>query len=143
MKKTSILFCGLLLAGLSNYYTIAQNQPKKAVSKTTTKTKTKTKTTTTTVKGNSSTADIAQGKQLISKSDCLSCHQLKVKVVGPAYSEVAQKYPATEENITMLSNKIINGGSGNWGQIPMVPHPAIAVADAAKMVKYILSLKGK
>lgn len=141
MKKTSILFCGLILAGLSNYYTIAQNQPKKAVTKTTSKTKTKT--TATAGKASSSTAAIAQGKQLISKSDCLSCHQLKVKVVGPAYSAVAEKYPATEENITMLSNKIINGGSGNWGQIPMTPHPAIAVADAARMVKYILSLKGK
>ena len=135
MKKTSILFLSLLIASTSNYYSLAQT--KKPVKKTT-------KTTTTKTAANSlSKADIEQGKNLISKSDCLACHQLKVKVVGPAYSAVAAKYPPTEDNINKLSEKIIKGGAGAWGQVPMSPHPTIPAADAQKMVKYILSLKGK
>lgn len=86
-------------------------------------------------------ADIAAGKDLVSKSDCLTCHRLDVKLVGPAYMDVAKKYPATEANYTMLANKVIAGGAGNWGQIPMSPHPALSVADAKKMVKYVLSVK--
>ena len=137
MKKTSILFIGLLVAGFGNYYSFSQT--KKPVVKTTKKVTGKT---TATAKNTSSKADIDQGKQLLSKSDCLTCHQLQVKVVGPAYSAVAAKYPATEANIAKLSDKIIKGGSGSWGPVPMTPHPSIPTADAQKMVKYILSLKG-
>ena len=86
-------------------------------------------------------ADIAEGKALISKSDCLACHKLDVKLVGPAYADVAKKYPSTPANVTMLANKVIKGGTGVWGQIPMTPYPTLALADAKKMVKYVLSLK--
>ncbi len=82
-----------------------------------------------------------KGEELINKSDCLTCHKVDVKLLGPAYQEVAAKYPATDENIKMLAGKIIEGGSGNWGDIPMAPHPSISQGDAAEMVKYILSLK--
>lgn len=81
------------------------------------------------------------GEQLISKSDCLSCHKVDVKLLGPAYQDVAAKYPATDENIELLAGKIIKGGAGNWGDIPMAPHPSISEDDAKEMVKYILSLK--
>lgn len=81
------------------------------------------------------------GEALIKKSDCLACHNVSQKIVGPAYKNVAAKYPATDENIEMLADKIINGGSGVWGAIPMSPHPAVSKADAKEMVKYILSLK--
>ncbi|MES3017394.1 MAG: c-type cytochrome [Bacteroidota bacterium] len=81
------------------------------------------------------------GEQLITKSDCLTCHKVDVKLLGPAYQEVAAKYPATDENIEMLAGKIIKGGAGNWGDIPMAPHPSITEGDAKEMVKYILSLK--
>ena len=83
----------------------------------------------------------ATGEQLISTSDCLTCHQVNSKIVGPSYVDVANKYAATDENIAMLAAKIIQGGSGNWGEIPMAPHPAISTEDATEMVKYILSLK--
>lgn len=83
----------------------------------------------------------AKGEQLISTSDCLTCHKTDAKIVGPSYIDVANKYPANDENIAMLANKIIQGGSGNWGEIPMSPHPAITTEDATEMVKYILSLK--
>lgn len=81
------------------------------------------------------------GEALIKKSDCLACHNAKVKIVGPAYADVAAKYPATAENIDKLADKIIAGGSGVWGEIPMSPHPAISKGDAKEMVKYILSIK--
>ncbi len=81
------------------------------------------------------------GAKLIGANDCTTCHKEDVKVVGPAFKDVAAKYPATEANIDTLANKVIKGGKGNWGDIPMTPHPSLAVADAKEMVKYILSLK--
>ncbi|MBC8082929.1 MAG: c-type cytochrome [Hymenobacter sp.] len=84
---------------------------------------------------------VAGGAKLIAGSTCLGCHKEKEKLVGPAYTAVAAKYPANEANVAMLANKIIQGGKGNWGEIPMTPHPQIPVADAQEMVKYILSLK--
>ncbi len=82
-----------------------------------------------------------KGEELINKSDCLTCHRVDVKLLGPAYEEVAAKYPATDENIEMLAGKIIQGGAGNWGDIPMLAHPSVTEDDAKEMVKYILSLK--
>lgn len=83
---------------------------------------------------------IAQGKQLIGKSDCLACHKEQEKLIGPAYIDVAKKYEPTAENVSYLSDKIIKGGFGVWGQIPMAPHPTVSVEDAKKMAQYILSL---
>ena len=85
----------------------------------------------------------AKGEQLISSSDCLTCHKVDAKIVGPSYVDVANKYEATDANIEMLAGKIINGGSGSWGEIPMAPHAALKADDAKEMVKYILSLKTK
>lgn len=81
------------------------------------------------------------GKELIAKSDCLSCHKEQVKLIGPSYIDVAKKYPATAENIKLLAGKIITGGAGVWGEVPMTPHPQIAQADAENMIAYILNLK--
>lgn len=91
----------------------------------------------------SATASVgsAKGEQLISGSDCLTCHKVDTKLVGPAYNDVANKYAATDANIEMLAGKVIKGGSGSWGEIPMAPHPAISTDDAKEMIKYILSLK--
>ncbi|RVU01408.1 c-type cytochrome [Mucilaginibacter limnophilus] len=91
--------------------------------------------------GKASAADIAAGKELISKSDCLACHKIDTKLVGPAYIDVAKKYPATPANYAKLAKKVIDGGAGVWGQIPMSPHASLSMADAKKMVSYILSLK--
>jgi len=83
----------------------------------------------------------SKGEQLISSSDCLTCHKVDTKIVGPSYVDVANKYEASEANIEMLAGKIINGGLGVWGEIPMAPHTALSTDDAKEMVKYILSLK--
>lgn len=81
------------------------------------------------------------GAALMAKLDCNTCHKENEKVIGPALKDIAAKYPATEGNIDTLANKVIKGGKGNWGDIPMAAHPALAVNDAKTMVKYILSLK--
>ena len=96
-----------------------------------------------TTQGATATAGSLKGEQLISSSDCLTCHKVDAKIVGPSYTDVANKYAATDENIEMLASKIIAGGSGSWGEIPMAPHPAITKDDAKEMVKYILALKTK
>ncbi|MGI4886980.1 MAG: c-type cytochrome [Janthinobacterium lividum] len=86
-------------------------------------------------------ASAAPGAKLIAASDCTGCHKEHDKVVGPAYAAIAEKYKPTEANIAMLANKIITGGKGNWGEIPMTAHPGLSVADAQEMTKYVLSLK--
>lgn len=85
--------------------------------------------------------DFSKGMTLIANSDCLTCHKLNEKVIGPAYKEVAKKYAYTPANVKMLAGKIIKGGAGNWGPIPMTAHAALSQADAESMVKYILNLK--
>jgi cytochrome c len=82
-----------------------------------------------------------KGKNLIAMSDCLSCHQVEKRLVGPGYVEVAEKYEMNDKNVDYLAGKIIQGGAGVWGQIPMTPHPDLKKEDAAEMAKYILSLK--
>ena len=86
-------------------------------------------------------SETGKGSQLIASSDCMSCHRDNEKLVGPAYSDVAKKYENTPGNQKMLAEKIIKGGSGNWGEVPMTPHPSISEADATEMAKYILSVK--
>lgn len=86
-------------------------------------------------------ADIKKGEALISKSDCLACHKIADKLLGPSYKEVANKYPNTPATIAQLADKIKKGGSGVWGPIPMSPHPTLSDDDAKAMVKYVLSLK--
>jgi len=85
--------------------------------------------------------DYKKGLALVAGSDCLTCHKTSEKLIGPAYKDVAAKYEATESNIKMLAGKVISGGSGVWGAIPMTPHPQVKEEDAEAMVKYIMLLK--
>lgn len=80
-----------------------------------------------------------EGKALVEGADCLSCHKVDSKLVGPAYQDVAKKY--TDADIDHLAQKVIDGGKGVWGDIPMTPHAGLSKENAQKMVKYILSLK--
>jgi len=82
-----------------------------------------------------------EGGLLIKKNDCGTCHKADVKLVGPAFKDIAAKYPSTPENIAMLSSKVMKGGSGIWGDVPMAAHPTLAQSDAEKMVTFILSQK--
>jgi cytochrome c len=89
----------------------------------------------------SSNPDYTKGLALVAGSDCLTCHKTSEKNIGPAYKEVAAKYENTEENVKMLAEKVIKGGSGVWGAVPMTPHPQISQEDAEAMIKYIMLLK--
>ena len=82
-----------------------------------------------------------KGLAKLKTSDCTSCHMVERKIVGPSYADVAAKYETTDENITMLAEKVIAGGVGVWGEIPMPPHPALSLEDAKDMVAYVLLLK--
>ena len=82
-----------------------------------------------------------KGLGLVAKSDCLTCHKIDDKLIGPSYKEIAVKYAdAPNDVITALAKKIINGSVGNWGNVPMTPHPSISQDDAETMVRYILTL---
>lgn len=81
-----------------------------------------------------------KGLALVAKNDCLTCHSISGQSTGPAYDKVANKYTADETTINMLAQKIVNGGSGHWGTVPMTPHPNVKIEDAKQMVKYILLL---
>lgn len=86
--------------------------------------------------------DYEKGLALVGKSDCLTCHKVNEASTGPAYADVAAKYAdASDTTITRLANTIIKGGSGQWGAVPMTPHPGISEDDAKQMVKYVLLLK--
>ena len=91
-----------------------------------------------------SSADlIAQGQTLADASDCKTCHHQTNKLIGPAHKDVATKYEFTKANVSLLADKIINGGAGTWGEIPMSAHPDLSKGDAEKMAMYVLSLDGE
>ncbi len=85
-------------------------------------------------------AGAAQADEALAKSkNCLSCHAMDKKVVGPSYKDVAKKYTANDE--AMLAEKVIKGGKGVWGPVPMPPNPSVNPEEATKLVKWILSQK--
>jgi cytochrome c len=92
---------------------------------------------------NISQSDTITGMTAIFKNDCIVCHKLDEKLTGPSFLSVANKYDLTERNIVKLATKIQKGGTGKWGEIPMLPHPGVSMEEARQMVKYILSLKNK
>jgi cytochrome c len=88
---------------------------------------------------NNSGTSANKGETLMANSDCNTCHNAQSKIIGPALVDIAKKYK--ESDVDMLADKIIKGGSGNWGTVPMTAHADLPVADAKEMVKYILSVK--
>ncbi len=86
--------------------------------------------------------DYQAGLDLVAKSDCFTCHKIDEPLTGPSYREMANKYTGLPDTIIAhLAGKIINGGSGVFGQVFMTPHPGVSQADAEAMVKYIMLLK--
>ena len=88
-------------------------------------------------------AEFAGGKGLMDASDCLSCHKKQEKSIGPSYEDVAMKYKGDDKAVEYLSQKIISGGGGVWGDVSMVAHPQLSAEDASDISKYILSLANK
>lgn len=85
--------------------------------------------------------DYKKGLELVAKSDCWSCHKIKEPSIGPSYNDVAARYEPTVANYELLAGKIINGGKGVWGEVPMNAHPDISKEDAIAITKYILLLR--
>lgn len=79
------------------------------------------------------------GAGLMRKSDCLSCHQLATPSVGPSFLAVADRYRGDATAAARIADKILKGGAGAWGEIPMPPHPQHSAADVAAMAEYILT----
>lgn len=143
MKKIIIIFSiSLIVYACGNQDTGAAKTTDSAAATTPT-------TTTTTASAEPAVKDVTEnpdytaGLELIAKSDCLTCHKVDEKVIGPAYRDVANKYTSDDKTVNMLADKVIKGGTGVWGPIAMSPHPALSREDAIKMVKYVLLLKKK
>jgi cytochrome c len=90
--------------------------------------------------GHQQNTSMSNGKRLMELSDCKACHAIDKKSIGPTYRDVAKKYKNGFEIEGKLSDKIIKGGGGVWGQQAMSAHPQITKEDAKEMVRYILSL---
>lgn len=88
-------------------------------------------------------ASFAVGRSLIEGSDCISCHQFDAKSIGPSYKAVSERYPNNKKNRELLVDKVINGGSGVWGEHGMSAHPDLSKADASRMVDFILSMSSR
>ena len=77
---------------------------------------------------------------LAKAKNCMTCHAVDKKVVGPAYKDVAKKYAGDKTAADKLAAKIIKGGSGVWGAVPM-PANAVSEAEAKKLAAWVLSQK--
>ena len=82
-------------------------------------------------------ADLA----LATSKNCMACHAIDKKLVGPAYKEVAAKYAGQKDAVDKLSAKIMKGGSGVWGPVPMPANTQVNEAEAKKLAAWVLSLK--
>jgi cytochrome c len=79
--------------------------------------------------------------ELAQKKNCMACHAVDKKVVGPAYKEVAAKYAGQKDAADKLAVKISKGGSGVWGAVPMPANPQVTEAEAKQLAQWVLSLK--
>lgn len=80
-------------------------------------------------------------EELAKAKNCLACHMVDKKLVGPSYKEVAAKYAGQKDAVAKLSQKVRAGGVGVWGQVPMPANPQVNEKEAETLVQWILSLK--
>lgn len=88
-----------------------------------------------------STAPAFADMALATSKNCMACHAVDKKIVGPSYKDVAAKYKGDKTAVDKLAAKIIKGGSGAWGAVPMPANPQVNEADAKKLAAWILSQK--
>jgi cytochrome c len=80
-------------------------------------------------------ADLA----LATSKNCMACHAIEKKLVGPSYKDIAAKYAGQADAVDKLANKVVKGGSGAWGPVPMPANAQINDADAKKLVAWIMA----
>jgi cytochrome c len=78
---------------------------------------------------------------LAQKKNCMACHAIDKKLVGPAYKDVAAKYAGQKDAVDKLAQKVMKGGAGVWGAVPMPANPQVSEAEAKQLVQWVLSLK--
>lgn len=78
---------------------------------------------------------------LAKKKNCMACHAVEQKVIGPSYKDVAAKYAGDATAAAKLAEKIQKGGAGVWGQIPMPANPQVSAAEAKALAAWVLSQK--
>jgi cytochrome c len=78
---------------------------------------------------------------LAQKKNCMTCHTTDKKVVGPSYKEVAAKYAGQKDAVDKLAQKIVKGGVGAWGQVPMPANPQVNEAEAKQLAQWIMTVK--
>jgi len=89
-------------------------------------------------------AGVAQadaGEDMLKKNGCTACHAIDKKLVGPAYKDVAAKYAGQKDAVDKLTAKIMKGGSGVWGPVPMPANTQVNEAEARKLATWVLTLK--
>ncbi|MCR9015774.1 c-type cytochrome [Aquiflexum gelatinilyticum] len=86
---------------------------------------------------------IKKGEVLVAYSDCYDCHKEVNRAKGPAFRDIAKRYPANTIYIEHLARQVIRGSKGSWGYPVMSPHPQVKKEDAEAMVTFILSLRGQ
>jgi len=80
-------------------------------------------------------ADLAKAK------NCMACHAVATKVLGPAFKDVAAKYAGQKDAEDKLVGKVLKGGSGVWGTMPMPANPQVSEAEARTLVKWVMAQK--
>lgn len=80
-------------------------------------------------------------EELAKSKGCLTCHGVDNKLLGPSYKEVAKKYAGQTDAETKLADKVVKGGSGVWGNIPMPPNSRVTPEEARQLAHWILNLK--
>jgi len=81
------------------------------------------------------------GSDLAKAKNCMACHAVASKLVGPSYKDVAAKYAGQKDAESKLVTKVMKGGSGTWGAIPMPANPQVNEAEARTLVKWVLTQK--
>jgi cytochrome c len=87
------------------------------------------------------TTPVLADQALAQAKNCLSCHSIEKKIVGPAYKDVAKKYAGQKDAADKLASKIMKGGAGVWGVVPMPVNSQVNEAEAKKLANWVLSLK--
>lgn len=78
---------------------------------------------------------------LATAKNCMSCHAVDKKLVGPSYKDVARKYAGQKDATDKLAAKILKGGSGVWGPVPMPANPQVSDAESKKLAAWVMSAK--
>ena len=87
------------------------------------------------------TGTVLADEALARKKNCMACHTVEKKIVGPAYKDIARKYAGQKDAEARLAEKIVKGGKGSWGEIPMPPNATVKPDEATALARWILGIK--